>query len=69
MQDESRSALTPKFLPREVSRRRRCFVRWRSGWHREQEFMDELGRLSAFGGSEGWLTPASAGKATAHIQR
>ncbi len=31
--------------------------------------MDELGRLSAFGGSEGWLTPASAGKATAHIQR
>jgi len=55
MKYESVPVLTPKFLPCEVSNRSQHFVRWRSGWHREHELLDELGRLSARRGGEGGL--------------
>ncbi|MGC2463249.1 MAG: hypothetical protein WA446_20115 [Steroidobacteraceae bacterium] len=57
MQGEGVPVLTPEFLTREVSHRSQHLARWHSGRHREQEFMDELARTSAFGGGEGCLTP------------
>src|ERR1035438_7995208 len=57
MQGEGVPVLTPEFLTREVSHRSQHLARWRSGRHREHEFMDKLGWLSAFGDGEGCLTP------------
>src|ERR1700722_8206227 len=52
MQYEGVAVLTPKFFPREVSYRSQDLVRWRSRWHREDELVNDLGRLSAFGAGE-----------------
>lgn len=57
VQGERISMLTPELLAREISRRFKHLVGWRSGRRREHEFMDQLGRLSTFRRGECCLTP------------